>query len=218
LDQSRFKQTLNKVWLLSCFLMLLIIGCGAKNNASPSTSGEIRSQGMPVPTKGTPINPPRAVADFTLQNQENKPFKLSELRGKPVLVYFGYTFCPDVCPTTLAEMVRVKRDLGEKGKEVGFLFISVDGERDTTQVIARYLTAFDKDFIGLTGDEQTIRRIGADYGIYFKKQVVEGTSAAYLVDHSAATYLLDREGRLAMIYNYGTPHTVMSKDVLPLLP
>jgi protein SCO1/2 len=173
------------------------------------------------PSQGTQITP-RKVEDFTLTNQDGEPFTLSDVRGKPVLLYFGYTFCPDICPTSLAEFVRVKRGLEQddagKGDQVAFIFISVDGERDTPEVIKSYLAAFDPDFIGLTGDEQDIRRIGVDYGTFFEKNYdVEGTSADYLVDHSAASYLLDQEGKLTTIYGYGTPPEVIIEDLRAML-
>lgn len=188
-------------------------------NDSNDENGEDIPIDIPLPTAGTRIEPPREVADFTLINQDNIPTSLSDFRGKPVILYFGYTFCPDICPTTLAELVYVKRNLQEHGKgdDVTFIFASVDGERDTPEVIKPYLAAFDEDFIGLTGTEKELRKIGVDYGLFFEKSQVQGTSADYLVDHTAATFLIDAEGRLHTVYAYATPADVISNDLLTLL-
>jgi protein SCO1/2 len=138
---------------------------------------------------------------------------LRDLRGKPTLIYFGYTYCPDVCPTTLADLMRAKRQLGELGDEVNILLISVDAQRDTSEVLKKYLGNFDEDFIGVSADTDTLRQIGADYGLYVRKREIEGTSADYLIDHSANTYFVDAEGRLIMLYGYGIPAEVVAADV-----
>lgn len=190
--------------------LVLLAGCGGLGAPAAGGSADETPQ-------GARIDPPRELTDFTLTSQDGTPVSLSDLKGKPVLMFFGYTFCPDVCPTTLAEFVHVKRNLGEEADRVAFVFVSVDGERDTPEVLARHLSAFDKDFIGLQGEEATLRQISNDYGLYYKKNEVEGTSAAYLVDHTAASYLIDPEGRLHMIYPYGTPPEVMTADVRELL-
>ncbi|NTW97800.1 MAG: SCO family protein, partial [Oscillochloris sp.] len=123
----------------------------------------------------------------------------------------------DVCPTTLAEFIRVKQDLGDQSDQFTVLMVSVDPDRDTPEVMARYMQAFDPSFIGMSGDEATLRKIGGDYGLFYQRHTVEGSAAAYLVDHSAAAYLIDTQGRLRMVYSYGTPHTVIAPDVQRLI-
>jgi len=154
---------------------------------------------------------------FHLVDQTGTPVTDASYRGRWMLVYFGYTFCPDVCPTTLSELIRVKQDLGSAADQMTVLMVSVDPDRDTPEVMQRYMTAFDPSFIGMSGDDATLRKIGDEYGLYYKRHKVEGSSAAYLVDHSAAAYLLDRQGRLRMVYSYGTPHTVIAPDVQRLI-
>jgi protein SCO1/2 len=194
--------------------LLLLAGCTDTQASQTDTEEDFV---IPPPSAGTRIEPPREVADFTLTSHEQEQVSLSDFRGKPVMLYFGYTFCPDICPTTLAEFVQVKRKLGEQADDVAFIFVSVDGERDTPERIATYLSAFDEDFIGMTGDEQQIRKIGVDYGLFFEKSQVEGTSADYLIDHTAASFLIDQQGRLHTVYAYGMPPDIISEDILMLL-
>lgn len=202
--------------MLLTLITVLLVACS--NNTGATTSPAAASVDAPeMPQQGARIEPPRALKDFTLTSNTGTPLSLSDLRGKLVLLYFGYTFCPDICPTTLADFVHVKRNLGEEADQVAFVMISVDGERDTPEVLARYMQAFDPDFIGLQGDAATLRQIGSDYGLYYKKNAVEDTSAGYLVDHTAASYLIDSEGRLAMIYPYGMPSDVISADIREML-
>ena len=170
-----------------------------------------------IPTAGTPVDPPRVLRDFTLTDLEGQPMRLSDLRGRLALLFFGYTSCPDVCPTTLVDFAQVKRLLGEQSSQVAFVFISVDGTRDTPAVLKRYVKHFDKDFIGMTGPEDDVRRIGADYGLYFERQPLPGSQAGYSVDHTAVAYLVDREGRMIMLYGYGTPASVIDADLQKLL-
>jgi protein SCO1/2 len=193
-------------------LSVLLVGCGGEEAGAADT----QSSEQPVyepPTSGTPIDPPRELMDFTLPNQDGEPMSLRDLRGKPTLIYFGYTYCPDVCPTTLADLMRAKRQLDELGDEVNVLMISVDPGRDTSEVLKQYLGNFDEDFIGMAADHETLQQIGADYGLYVRKRQIEGTSADYLIDHTANTYFVDAEGRLMMIYGYGIPAEVVAEDV-----
>jgi protein SCO1/2 len=170
----------------------------------------------PEPTaelQGTAIDPPRELSDFTLPSQNGTPLSLNSLRGKYVLLFFGYTHCPDVCPTTLADFVQVRRALSTAASQVKFVFVSVDGERDTPAVLSRFLQAFDPAFIGLQGDDTTLARIGKEYGLYYKKEQVANTSEPYLVTHSAASYLLDRNGRMIKIYSFGTSPKIIAADI-----
>ncbi len=199
-------------WTLLLLLAFLITAC-----AAPARPASQEPAGSTLPTQGTRLEPPREVADFTLTDQHNQPFHLSDLEGRLVLLYFGYTFCPDICPTSLAEFVHVKHQLGDQSDQLAVVMISVDGQRDSPERLNQYLANFHPDFIGLTGSEQEIRKVGVDYGIFFEIQDVAGTSADYLVDHTAAAYLLDGQRRLRVIYGYGTPPDVISEDVRALL-
>jgi protein SCO1/2 len=165
---------------------------------------------------GTRIDPPRPLGDFTLTSHTGDPLSLSDLKGKPTLLYFGYTGCPDVCPMTLGDYVRVKSALGDQADSVNFVMVSVDAKRDTPARLARYLGGFDPAFIGMTGDELTLRRIGVDYGLYFEIHD-DGQTENYLVDHTASMFLIDPEMRLVTIYAFGTEPSVIAADLEAML-
>lgn len=149
----------------------------------------------------TRLEPPRPLQDFTLTNQDNQPTSLRSLRGKYTLILFGFLNCPDVCPLTMLKYKRVKDALGDLSAQINFVFISVDGARDTPDLMKTYLRNFDESFIGLTGDEATLRRLGTDYNLFFEYR--PGTTPdAYVVDHTASTFLVDPEGNLVAIYPY----------------
>ena len=145
---------------------------------------------------GAVIDPPAQAADFTLTDQNGHPFRLSDQKGKSVLIFFGYTHCPDVCPITLAEFKQIKAMLGDKAGQVRFVFITVDPERDTAETINAFLQNFDPDFVGLTGDRSTLEQVWKAYGVYQEQQEA-GSAAGYLVDHSTPTYLIDPAWSLA---------------------
>jgi protein SCO1/2 len=133
-------------------------------------------------------------------------------------MFFGYTHCPDVCPTTLAEFRLAKADLGEElAQNVVFLFVSVDGPRDTADVMASFLDRFDSDFLGMSGDDETLHRIAPQYGLYYERQTDTGSEAAYLVDHTGRSYLIDRDGRLRISYAYGTDSEVLADGIRQLM-
>lgn len=155
------------------------------------------------------LNPPREVKDFTLTDQTGQPLSLSSLRGKIVLMTFGFTHCPDICPLTLNEMKEIRDALGEGAQNVAFVFISVDGARDTPQVLANYFAVRNiSDFIGLTGEEADLRRIGVDYGLFFELGTPD-ERGLYNVDHTAGMFLIDQHGHWAVRYAYGTEQEVI---------
>ena len=166
----------------------------------------------------TIINPPRAMPDFTLTSQHNTPISLHELVGQPTLMFFGYTYCPDICPLTLNEFQQIRDGLGNLGDRVNFVFISVDGDRDTPARIADYFeTRRVEDFIGLTGEEADIRRIGADYGLHFQPAQSTKDAANYLVDHTSSAFLLDASGKWIRKYAFGTAVATITNELRELL-
>jgi protein SCO1/2 len=160
---------------------------------------------------------PSPAMDFALTAADGAEFRLSQQRGKIVLLSFGYTFCPDVCPTTLVELSQVRARLGAAARRVQVAFITLDPERDTAERLRLYTTAFDPSFIGLTGSAAQLAEVRRAYGVIAEKQVVSGTAAAYLIAHSAYTYVIDPEGRLRLLFPFGLSIEEMTNDILQLL-
>src|SRR6266581_1677722 len=153
---------------------------------------------------------------FTLEDQYGKRRSLADFGGKPVLLYFGYTFCPDVCPTDLAAMAQAIRTLDAAGKVLQPIFITLDPERDTREILRNYAVAFHPRFVALRGSEEEIRRVAAAYKIYFEK-VRPPRSSVYLIDHMAFVFLLDRDGKYVAFFPPGTSAermAVMVREVL----
>ena len=168
------------------------------------------------------VEPPVLIQDFTLMSQTGQPLSMSELRGQPVLLFFGYTHCPEECPLTMADYTRVKQELGELGDEVHFLFISVDGERDSSAVMAEFLQQFDESFIGMTGDPDSLRQLGAQFGLLFENVVLgnDGSQrsatdqdANYFVNHISPSFLIDQNGYLSRVFFYGTKPNVITSHL-----
>lgn len=165
---------------------------------------------------GTVMQSPEAAPDFTLQAAGGRTVSLSDFRGKYVLLYFGYTFCPDVCPASLGNLAAALRQLGKKADEVQVIMISVDPQRDTPEKMAEYVAHFHPSFIGLSGDEREIARVAALYGVFYEKQEVE-SGAEYLVNHTATIMAIDREGRLKLIWPFGVTPGEIASDLEYLL-
>lgn len=141
---------------------------------------------------------------------------LSDFEGQVVAVYFGYTFCPDVCPTSLAKLNRARDMLGDQKDRVQVVMVSVDPERDTPDVLEEYMARFDESFIGLTGDPGDIDRVATVYGVYYKAQ--ETTSAAgYLVDHTSTVMIIDRNGELKLLMSYDLTDEQVAEDLAYLV-
>lgn len=134
---------------------------------------------------------------FALTDHNGKPRTLADFSGKAVVVFFGYTRCPDVCPTTMVEMKEVMRKLGPDADKVQVLFVTLDPERDTQQVLAQYVPAFDPRFLGLYADSATTLKTAKDFKVFFEKR--SGSSpGSYTIDHTAASYVFDPQGRLRL--------------------
>ncbi len=132
--------------------------------------------------------------DFTLTDQHGQPFTLSEQKGKVVLIFFGFSFCPDVCPLTLSKWKQIEKQLGEQNSEVEFVYITVDPERDTQEKLKTHLAVFSDSFIGLTGTPDDLKTAYAGYGIYREVVKVSEGAAGYLVNHTSRIFVFDRAG------------------------
>ena len=155
---------------------------------------------------GSRINPPLPVlpigGDFTLSDHNGERFELSSLRGKVTLIFFGYSYCPDVCPTTLSKLSSVTRRLGEDRPKVKTLYISVDPERDTPEVLKADLDQFDLDALGLTGTRAEVDQVVKQFGAKYEIVPTPESAAKYTVSHSTTLYALDAKGRVRLLFPY----------------
>ncbi|MDD0839683.1 SCO family protein [Curvibacter sp. HBC61] len=155
--------------------------------------------------------------DFRLPDQNGQVRSLADFKGKAVVVFFGYTQCPDVCPTTMSELAEVKRQLGPDGDRLQGIFISIDPARDTPELLKAYMVNFDPSFIALRAESpEQLAALAKDFKIYYKK--VEGkTPTSYTMDHSAGAYLYDPQGRLRLFARYGAGPQALLSDLKILL-
>jgi protein SCO1/2 len=169
------------------------------------------------PFHGVDITGAPYAKDFHLTDFDGKPRALADFRGKAVVMFFGYVHCPDVCPTTLIDMRLVKEKLGPDGDKLQVLFVTVDPERDTPEMLKAYMGAFDSSFLGLyAGSPDKLAALAREFKIYYKK--VEGkTPGTYTVDHTASSYIYDPKGRLRLSSRYQTPVDNVAEDVRRLL-
>jgi len=153
---------------------------------------------------------------FDLPDVEGKPRTLADFAGKVVVVFFGYTQCPDACPTTMAELAQVKKLLGPESARMQVLFITVDPERDTAALLKNYVGNFGSDFIALRGDAQQVKTVTREFKVFYEK--VPGTAPDnYTIDHTAGTYVFDPKGRIRLFARNGMPPEQLAEDVKALL-
>jgi len=153
---------------------------------------------------------------FSLTDHTGKPRTLADYKGKVVIVFFGYTQCPDVCPTTMAEMASVMQKLGSQADQVQVLFITLDPERDTQPLLASYVPAFDKRFVGLYGTPEQTAKTAKDFKVFYSK-VPSKDPGSYTIDHMAGSYVFDRDGRLRLFIRHGGSADAIVHDVRQLL-
>lgn len=154
--------------------------------------------------------------DLPLADQYGKERSIKDFAGKAVVVFFGYTQCPDVCPTSMSELAEVKRSLGADGDKLQGIFVTVDPERDTAEMLKGYMASFDPSFIALRGTPEQLVAVAKDFKIYFKR--VDGqTPTSYTMDHSAGSYVYDTKGRLRVYHRYGAGVQSLAADVRALL-
>ncbi|WP_226858751.1 SCO family protein [Diaphorobacter aerolatus] len=166
--------------------------------------------------QGVDVTGAEYARDFALPDQDGKMRSMKDFAGKVVVVFFGYTQCPDVCPTTMSELAEVKRSLGEDGKRLQGIFITVDPARDTPEVLKAYMANFDPSFVGLTGTPEQLAAVAKDFKIYYKK--VDGkTPTSYTMDHSAASFIFDPKGNVRVYSRYGSGAQALQSDVKALL-
>ena len=186
---------------------LMLAGC-----ENGSSAGSKSSQ-----FKGLDISSAKYAQDFSLPDMNGQQRSMADFRGKVVAMFFGFVQCPDVCPTTLAEMVQVKEMLGADGDKLQVLFVTVDPERDTAQILKEYLGNFDPSFVALLPTPEELRtKVAPDFKVYYKK--VEGsTPTSYTMDHTAGVLLFDPKGKIRVHCSYGPPADSIAADIKTLL-
>jgi protein SCO1/2 len=154
--------------------------------------------------------------DFHLTDASGTARSLADYRGKVVMLFFGYTQCPDICPTTMADLKTVMQSLGADADRVQVLFVTLDPERDTPALLSQYVPAFDSRFVGLFGDEAKTAQTAKDFKVFYQR-VPGATPGAYTLDHSAGTYVFDKEGHIRLFIRQGESPVAMTHDVKILM-
>jgi protein SCO1/2 len=187
---------------LACVCCIALAGCSRSSNS--------------LSLKATDVSGADFGRELQLTDFNGQPRKLSDFRGKVVVVFFGYTHCPDVCPTTMSELASAMKKLGADADKVQVLFVTADPERDTPEILKQYVTAFDARFLGLRGTPQQTAQAAKDFKVLIQKN--PGSSPDnYTVDHSSGTYLYDPQGRLRVYVSYGQGADVFAHDIAALL-
>ncbi len=168
------------------------------------------------PFSGIDITGADYATGFSLTDHNGQPRTLADFKGKAVVLFFGFTQCPDVCPTSMSELAEAKRLLGADGERLQGLFVSIDPERDTPEVMKQYMASFDPSFLALYAAPDKLPELAKSYKIYYKK--VEGpTPTSYTMDHSAGSYVYDPQGRIRLYHRYGTGAAALASDLKKLL-
>ena len=166
--------------------------------------------------KGIDLTGAEYARQLNLVDQDGRARSLADFKGKVLVVFFGYTQCPDVCPTTMAEVAEVKRSLGADGDKVQGIFVTIDPERDTAALLKTYLASFDPSFVGLRGSEEQTQAAAKEFKVFFAK-VPGKTPETYTMDHTAASFIFDTEGRVRVYARYGAGAQPLADDVKLLL-
>jgi protein SCO1/2 len=187
---------MRKLYAALVATVLLLAGCGKADGVGSFFSS------AKSPFQNTDVTGLDYAKGFTLTDHTGKQRSLSDFKGKAVVVFFGYTHCPDVCPTTMAEMAGVMKELGPLADKVQVLFITVDPERDTQELLSKYVPAFDPRFIGLTGDKAAIDKVAKEFKVFYQK-VPGKEPGSYTMDHTAGSYVFDPQGRIRLFITLG---------------
>lgn len=165
---------------------------------------------------GTNISQTQFDQEWTLIDQHGDKRNLNDFLGKIVIVFFGYSHCPDVCPTTMADLAKAIKLLGERSSEVQVLFITLDPERDTQMLLQNYINSFDKNYVALRGSLEQTEKVAKNYKVFYEKQV-EGGNVNYSIDHSAGSYVFDKKGKVRIYLKYGQKPVEIVSDLRQIL-
>lgn len=191
------------------FALLALSACGEKDGGQAPSAQAAQFQNTDVTGLGY-------AQDFALTDHNGKPRTLADFKGKAVVMFFGYTQCPDVCPTTMAEMASVMQELGPLADKVQVLFVTLDPERDTQQLLAQYVPAFDSRFLGLYGDRAATEKVAKEFKVFYQK-VPGKEPGSYTLDHTAGSYVFDPQGRIRLFVRHGQGPEPIAHDLKLLL-
>lgn len=183
--------------------------------ARSAATAESLATATPVPVPGfTVLSTPRSVQNFALPASTGRIMRLSDFSGRYTLLFFGYTHCPDICPLTLFEVRRVVEQLGDT-LPLNVLFISVDGGRDTPEVLAQYISRFSPSFVGMSGDPVTLAQLSIDYALSYRLEAPD-VQGNYAVEHSTPVFVIDPQGQLTAVIGFGTTAQQMAEGLLQI--
>ena len=182
-----------------------------------ATCSLVGCQPAPAPAfQATDITGATFARDFRLTDHNGRMRTLADFKGKVVAVFFGYTHCPDVCPTTLSDFSAALQQLGPEAERVQVIFVTLDPQRDTPDLLKQYVPAFNPGFLGMFTDPETLKQLAKEYKVVYQKTSVKGVDE-YLIDHSAGTYVYDPQGRLRLLMPYGSSPDAIAQDLKILL-
>ena len=193
------------LWGVSLMLSAALAACGPAGKSAEK-----------LQFKGTDITGAEYGRALALTDQDGKSRTLADFKGKVVVVFFGYTQCPDVCPTTMAELAQVKKSLGKDGERLQGIFVTIDPERDTPTVLKGYMGSFDPTFVALRGTVEQTKEVAKEFKVFFAK-VPGRTPESYTMDHTAGSYVFDSNGKLRLFVRYGSGPDALAADLKTLI-
>ena len=197
------------LWMLVLAALTTLSGCDKLGSPAAAPAKTLKFQGVDI-----------SGADYgrklSLTDQDGHPRTLADFKGKVTLVFFGYTQCPDVCPITMAELAQVKKSLGADGARVQGVFVTVDPERDTPEVLKSYMSGFDPSFVALRGTPEQTMAAAKEFKVFYAKEPGR-TEGSYTVAHTAASFILDADGKIRVFVRYGSGAPALAADLKTLL-
>ena len=202
--------------LISLCLVVAALSSLSACDQPASSGGDMKFSPVASQFKNTDVTGLDYAKDFALTDHHGQVRTLADFKGKLVLVFFGYTQCPDVCPTTMAELASVMTELGPQADKLQVVFITLDPARDTQALLAKYVPAFDPRFLGLRGDAAATEKVAKEFKIFFQK--VPGKAAGtYTIDHTAGSYVFDENGQVRLFVRHGQGNAALVHDLKLLL-
>lgn len=205
--------------MLPCWLIIMLLKCSRRSFGALVVSIAVIGLGACADKpsfRNTDITGAEFAREFALTDHNGQARTLADFKGKAVVVFFGFTQCPDVCPTTLAEMTEALKLLGEDGKRMQVLFITIDPERDTPELLKKYVPAFHPSFLGLTGSAEAIAKVAKEFKVFYQKSPGK-TPGSYTMDHTANSYVFDPQGRVRLVVKHGLGAEPLVQDLKQLL-